>query len=140
MNKEEIAIKLHNAKRIDEYKGDMTSYAIQSIEQGRSNYPVANLINYCRGVHLQLCITDMTTEDSYRATSILDVHKVIKLMMKRYGIDMQGIYQLTGIHYTPPSSFDTQQNLNKKHSAPLSINTLLAVCDALHCDLSFCLN
>ena len=44
MNQEQLADRIKSVKEDVVYSSNLTSYAIQSIESGRSNYPVANLI------------------------------------------------------------------------------------------------
>ena len=130
MNQEQLADRIKSVKEDVVYSSNLTSYAIQSIESGRSNYPVANLITYCNDAHLMLTMVDLATED--------------KLLMKRYKIDQKLVYRKTGVHYTPPKSFIPEDlermksdSDGKKYVAPLSIKTLLAVCDVIHCDLQF---
>lgn len=144
MNQEQLADRIKSVKEGVVYSNNLTSYAIQSIESGRSNYPVANLITYCNDSHLKLTMIDMATEDRFQPLSVLDVHKVLDLLMKRYKIDHKLVYRKTGVHYTPPKSFIPEdlermksEGDGKKYVAPLSIKTLLAVCDVIHCDLQF---
>lgn len=144
MNQEQLADKIKAASEGAAYKGDLTSYAVQSIEMGRSNYPVSNLITYCQDQNLQLVMKDMATEDCFYPDSVLDVHKTLDLLMRRYKIDPKLIYRKTGVHYTPPKSL-IQEDLermmsesdSRKYMIPLSIKTLLAVCDVIYCELSF---
>lgn len=144
MNQEQLADRIKSVKEDVVYSSNLTSYAIQSIESGRSNYPIANLITYCNDAHLMLTMVDMATEDKFHPLSVLDVHKILDLLMKRYKIDHKLVYRKTGVHYTPPKSFIPEDlermksdSDGKKYVAPLSIKTLLAVCDVIHCDLQF---
>lgn len=144
MNQEQIAEKLKAALKGNVYIGNLTTYAIQSIKSGRSNYPVSNLIAYCQDMGLKLVMTDMATEDCFYPNSILGVHKVLDLLMKRYEIDYKFVYRKTAIHYTPPKSLEPEElekirstSNGNKYMTPLSIKTLLAVCEVIHCDLSF---
>lgn len=137
MNQEQVAERLKEAMNGRAYKGSLTSYAVQSIEKGRSNYPVSNLITYCQDSSLKIVMFDLATEDRFYPTSVLEVHKAIGLLMDRYDVDYQLIYRKTAVHYTAPKSFDESELENTKHPAPLSIKTLLAVCDVIHCDLRF---
>lgn len=143
MNLNQITDKLKMALDGAVYKGDLTSYAVKSIESGRSNYPVSNLITYCQGANLKMVMMDMATEDKFFPASILDVHKVLGLLMDRYDVDTKLVYRKTAAHYTPPKSFEAEEvekmrSIGKnKYVTPLSIKTFLAVCEVIHCDLSF---
>lgn len=143
MNQEQIADKLKKASGKTVYKGELTAYAVKSIELGRSNYPVSNLIAYCQGMGLRMIMTDMATEDRFFPASILEVHKILDLLMNRYEVDAKLVYRKTAAHYTPPKSFEAEEvekmrsTGKNKYAAPLSIKTFLAVCEVIHCDLSF---
>lgn len=144
MSQEQIAERLKIALHGAPYSGTLTSYAAKSIEDGRSNYPVSNLITYCSDMNLKMVMFDLTTEDRFFPTSILEVHKVLDLLMRRYNVDYKLVYRKTAVHYTAPKSFDEckleklkADSKNKKSVAPLSIKTLLAVCEVIHCDLLF---
>lgn len=124
------------------YVGDLSPYAVQSIETGRSNYPVQNLLTYLQDMKLRLVMKDMATEDCFEPVTVLDVHKVIRLLMDRYNIDNKLVYRKTGIHYTAPKNIrvDAKECSCKgeddvKYMTSLSIKTLLAVCEVIHCDL-----
>jgi transcriptional regulator with XRE-family HTH domain len=144
MNQEQIAEKLKAISQDKVYKGGLSAYAIQSIKSGRSNYPVSNLIAYCQDLGLKFVMTDLTTEDCFYPISVLDVHKVLDLLMNRYEVDNKLVYRKTAVHYTAPKSL-VEEELEKikatsgtnKYVASLSIKTLLAVCEVIHCDLSF---
>lgn len=127
MTKEQLAARIKGATKDKEYHGELSGYAIASITEGRSSYPVANLISYCNGLDLQFAITDINTDECYDIDDIMDVHNVIKMLMDRYMVDHKLVYRMTAVHYTAP----------KNGQAPLSINTLLAVCSVLHCKLDF---
>lgn len=144
MNQEQIAERLKTVSQGKLYSGNLTSYASKSIEDGRSNYPVSNLITYCKDMNLKMVMFDLTTEDCFYPLSVIDVHKVLDLLMRRYNVDYKLIYRKTAVHYTAPKSFDENtlkkmkdESKGKKSVAPLSIKTLLAVCDVIHCDLLF---
>lgn len=144
MNQEQITERLKEASKGKIYRGSLSTYAAQSIVSGRSNYPVSNLITYCKDLGLELVMKDLTTEDCFSPDSVLEVHKVLNLLMERYEIDSKIVYQKTSVHYTAPKSFAVDEfdkmksNQNGgKYAAPLSINTFLAVCEVIHCDLSF---
>ena len=127
MTKEQLAKKLSVVCGKNVYSGELSDYAIRSIKESRSSYPVSNLIDYCKGMDVRMAITDMATDEAYRVFEIMDVHNVIMMLMERYGIDSQYIYRKTAVHYTAP----------KNGRASLSINTLLAVCSSLHCRIDF---
>lgn len=127
MTKEQLADKLKEIRQGNQYSGKLSGYAVRSIEESRSSYPVSNLIDYCEGTNLQMVMTDMATDESYAVHEIMDIHEVIDMLMKRYGIDSQYVYRKTAIHYTAP----------KNGNASLSVNTLLAVCSSLHCKIDF---
>lgn len=144
MNQEQLSDRIKDATDGIDYTGRLTPYAVQSIELARSNYPVQNLITYCEDMNLKLVMQDLATEDRFFPISVLDTHKVLDLLMRRYKVDHKIVYRRTGVHYTPPKSLD-QEDLERmkdeaeqrKYMAPLSIKTLLAVCEVIHCDLSF---
>lgn len=144
MTQEQVAEKIKAAASDKTYCGGLTPYAVKSIEDGRSNYPVSNLITYCQDMNLKIVMIDLTTEDCFYPTSVLDIHKVLDLLMKRYSVDYKLVYRKTAVHYTAPKSFDEKElekiktkPQGKKYLVPLSIKTLLAVCDVIHCDLRF---
>lgn len=144
MNQEQLAHRIKTTTNGAAYTGSLTPYAVQSIELARSNYPVQNLISFCRDMNLKFVMTDMATEDRFYPESVLDVHKVLDLLMKRYKVDYKLVYRKTGVHYTPPKSLvpEDLERLKeeadgRKYVIPLSIKTLLAVCEVIYCDLTF---
>lgn len=143
MNQEQLADRLKSISGNEPYKGELTQYAVQSILSGRSNYPVANLLTYCKDLNITFVMEDMATEDRFYPTSVLEIHKTLDLLMKRYLIDAKLIYRKTGVHYTSPKSLD-EEDLKRiegesghKYQVSLSIKTLLAVCEVIHCHLIF---
>ena len=143
MNQEQLADSLKSASGESSYNGTLTQYAVQSILSGRSNYPVANMLSYCSDMNISFCMMDKATEDCFYPTTILEVHKTLDLLMKRYLIDPKLVYRKTGVHYTSPKSLN-EEDLKKiqgesgqKYQVSLSIKTLLAVCEVIHCDLYF---
>lgn len=144
MTQEQIAERIKAASHNKKYCGSLTSYAVKSIIEGRSNYPASNLITYCQDMNLKLVMFDLVTEDCFYPKSVLDIHKVLDLLMRRYNVDYKLVYRKTAIHYTAPKSFDEKDlekmksdSNGKKYVAPLSVKTFLAVCDVIHCDLRF---
>lgn len=144
MNQEQLAHRIKNATNGAAYTGSLTPYVVRSIELARSNYPVQNLITFCQDMNLKFVMTDMATDDRFYPESVLDVHKVLNLLMKRYKVDHKLVYRKTGIHYTPPKSFIPEdlerikeEADGRKYVTPLSIKTLLAVCEVIYCDLMF---
>lgn len=133
MNQQELIDILKPCVEGRSYSGCLTPYAIQSIEQNRSNYPVSNLMAYCDGYGLKIVMTDLATEDRFCPKTILDIHKVLGLLMQRYDVDSQLVYRKTAAHYSRPK----EDGSNKKYNTSLSIKTLLAVCEVIHCELSF---
>lgn len=126
MNKERLGIELshkRNGRPID----GLTKYAVKSIEEGRSSYPVVNLLVYCEALSLQMTITDLAMDESYPVDTIQEVHDVLQMLMERWKIDDANIYRKSGVHYTAP----------KGKTGSLSITTLLAMCKVLHCKLDF---
>ena len=77
MNQEQLADRIKEATNGAAYTGSLTSYAVQSIELARSNYPVQNLISFCQDMNLKFVMTDMATEDRFYPESVLDVHKAV---------------------------------------------------------------
>ena len=126
MNKEKLGIELAHIRNGRPVNG-LTNYAIESIEKGRSSYPVANLIVYCEALSLQIIMTDTATDESYPVDDMQEIHDVLQMLMKRWRIDDSCMYRKTGIHYTAP----------KGKTGSLSIVTMLAMCSALHCKLDF---
>ena len=126
MTKEQLAYKL-NGFRKHGYSGKLSGYAVCSIEESRSSYPVSNLIEYCEGINARMVMCDFATDEKFPIESIMDVHEVIRMLMERYNVDSNLIYRQTAIHYTQPKNGRTS----------LSINTLLAVCSSLHCKIDF---
>lgn len=144
MTQEQVAERIKSITHENDYHGNLTRYAVKSIEESRSNYPVSNLIIYCQDMNLKLKMIDLVTEDCFYPASVLDVHKVLDLLMKRYNVDYKLVYRKTAVHYTAPKSFDEKDleqiksnSKERKYVAPLSIKTLLAVCEVIHCDLCF---
>lgn len=126
MNKEKLGIELSHIRNDKPIEG-LTGYAVKSIEEGRSSYPVTNLLIYCEALSLQMVLTDMATDESYPVDNIQEIHDVLQMLMKRWQIDDSCMYRKTGIHYTAP----------KGKTGSLSIVTMLAMCSALHCKLDF---
>lgn len=144
MTQEQIAERIKTAGQEKDYTGSLSSYAVKSIEEGRSNYPASNLITYCQDMGLKLVMHDLVTEDCFHPESVLDIHKVLDILMRRYSVDYKLVYRKTAVHYTAPKSLDAKDlekikanPKGKKYVTPLSIKTLLAVCDVIHCDLRF---
>lgn len=126
------------------YSGGLTQYAVSSIETGRSNYAVSNLLKYCDDMGIRFVLIDSATEERYYPDSVLDIHKIFKMLMERYEIELQDIFKQTGMHYTPPVSYEDDQlefiqsvMATKKSLAPLSVKMLLAVCEMIPCELVF---
>ena len=126
MNKEKLGIELSHIRNGKPIYG-LTNYAIKSIDEGRSSYPVTNLLIYCEALSLQMVLTDMATDESYPVDNIQEIHDVLQMLMKRWQIDDALMYRKTGIHYTAP----------KGKTGSLSIVTMLAMCSVLHCKLDF---
>lgn len=126
MNKEKLGVQLafmRDGKQID----GLTKYAIKSIEEGRSSYPVANLLKYCKSIGRRMVITDMATDESYAIDEIEEVHEVLQWLMDRWKIDEALMYRKTGIHYTA----------QKGNTGSISITTMLSMLSALHAKLDF---
>lgn len=126
MNKEKLGIELSRIRNGRPIKG-LTNYAVKSIEEGRSSYPVTNLLVFCGALSLQMVFTDMAMDESYPVDNIQEIHDVLQMLMKRWQIDDSLMYRKTGIHYTAP----------KGKTGSLSIVTMLAMCKTLHCKLDF---
>lgn len=126
MKKEKLGVELsliRNGKPIE----GLTDYAVKSIEEGRSSYPVTNLLTYCEALSLRMVLTDMATDESYRVDDTQEVHDVLQMLMKRWHINDSCMFRKAGVHYTTPKG--------KKGS--LSIATMLSMCKVLHCKLDF---
>lgn len=126
MNKEKLGIELSHKRNGAQIDG-LTKYAIKSIEEGRSSYPVSNLLVYCGALHLQMAITDLAMDETYPVDTIQEVHEVLQMLMQRWKIDDTDIYRKSGVHYTAP----------KGNTGSLSITTMLEMCKVLHCKLDF---
>ena len=97
MNKEKLGIELSHIRSGKPIPG-LTNYAVKSIEEGRSSYPVTNLLIYCRALSLQVVLTDMATDESYPVDDIQEVHNVLQMLMKRWRIDDTLMYRKTSKH------------------------------------------
>lgn len=126
MNKEKLGIELSH-KRGDNPIIGLSKYAVKSIEEGRSSYPVTNLLLYCKALSMQMAITDLAMDEIYPVDTIQEVHEVLQMLMQRWKIDDVDIYRKSGVHYTAP----------KGNTGSLSITTMLAMCKVLHCKLDF---
>lgn len=126
MNKEKLGIELSRKRNGNPIEG-LTKYAVKSIEEGRSSYPVSNLLIYCESLHLQMAITDLAMDETYPVDTIQEVHEVLQMLMQRWKVDDTDIYRKSGVHYTAP----------KGNTGSLSITTMLAMCKVLHCKLDF---
>lgn len=156
MNKEEFAEILRSkretiAQALKNIRGGreltdcpLTGYVVDSIETGRSSYPVANLLSYCKGLGVQVKINDWATDKDIQVSSVIEVHKVLNMLMERYKVDYKLVYRETGLYYTAPKTFDEEElerartaGKDKKFLAPLSVNTLLGICFVIHSELKF---
>lgn len=126
MNKEKLGEELSHRRGGSPIEG-LSDYTIKSIEEGRSSYPVTNLLIYCEALSLQLTITDLATDEIYPVDTIKEVHEVLQMLMQRWKVDEATIYRKANVHYTAP----------KGNTGSLSINTMLAMCKVLHCKLDF---
>lgn len=126
MNKEKLGIELSHKRNGNPIVG-LTKYAIKSIEEGRSSYPVSNLLVYCRALSMQMTITDLAMDEIYPVDTIQEVHDVLQMLMERWSLDEADIYRKSGVHYTAP----------KGNTGSLSIITMLEMCKVLHCKLDF---
>lgn len=126
MNKEQLGAVLSHLRGGSSVEG-LTKYAVKSIEEGRSSYPVANLMSYCEALSIQMAIKDMATDEIYPVDTVKEVHEVLQMLMKRWQISVSVIYQKANVHYTVP----------KAGKNTLSITTMLAMCKVLHCKLCF---
>lgn len=126
MNKETLGKKLKWMRKGRPVNG-LSKYSIKSIEEGRSSYPVTNLLIYCEALSLQIVMTDMATDENYPIEDIQNIHEILQMLMKRWQITEYSMYRTTGFHYTAP----------KGKTGSISIATLLAMCSVLHCKLDF---
>lgn len=134
MTREQVAERLGQAAPDTPQHSRLSAYAADSVRRGRSNYPVSNLLTYCGDAGIRLVLLDMATLDRFCPATVMDVHRVLDLLMRRYETNRMAVYRIKGVYYTPPKSPGGREG---KYPAPLSIKTLLAVCDAVHCDLLF---
>lgn len=162
MNAEQVAQKLTKATESRSYNGSLSKYALQSIKSGKVIYSAANLLAFCEGYGLKMAMVDRATLQRFYPTSVLEIHNTLKYLMERYEIDCNLVYRKTAVHYTPCKA-STQDELDrmteeanakraeavkeakkskkrlkeKAYLAPLSIKSLLAVCEVIACDLEF---
>lgn len=125
MTREEIGRELARMRNGKSIGYALSGYAVKSIEESRSSYPVSNLLTLCQALNAQFYLKDTNTDERYPVDTIEDCHKVIKFLMDRYETDEKMVYRITGTHYTPP----------KGVQCPLSINTLFDICKVLKCDV-----
>lgn len=126
MNKETLGMKLKWMRKGRPVNG-LSKYSVKSIEEGRSSYPVTNLLIYCEALSLQMVMTDMATDESYPIEDVQSIHEILQMLMKRWQITEYSMYRTTHLHYTAP----------KGKTGSISIVTLLAMCSVLHCKLDF---
>lgn len=136
MTPQDIGIKLKEFTEGKDVQFDMSSFSVRSIENGDRNFSLNNLLAYCDYGGIQMSITDLNTEESWDVYSVFEIHKVLKLLMDRYNVDNKLVYRKTAMHYTPPKSFEGE-DMNDRFRFALSIKTLLAVCEVIHCKLDF---
>lgn len=144
MTKEQIAAGIRRAMAGREYSGTLSPHVKRSIEEAASNYPAANLMAYLEDAGVRLVMTDRATGDDFRPSSVTEIHLVIGLLMERWNINWRKLYRLTGVYYSQPKDLPIAE-YERSGRCPdgledftlLSINTLLAVCEAIGCDLDF---
>lgn len=162
MNAEQVAQKLIKASENRPYKGTLSKFALQSIKSGKVVYSAANLLAFCEGYGLKMAMVDQATLQRFYPNSVLEIHNTLKYLMERYEVDCNLVYRKTAVHYTPCKA-STQEELDrlteeaqikkaesakevkkskkkpkdKAYLAPLSIKSLLAVCEVISCDLEF---
>lgn len=110
----------------------LTTHAVKSIENASCNYSVKSLFRYCFGKGIKIELEDLATEDRYYPVNTMALHRTLLLLMKRYDVDRKRIYRQTGRYYTPPKDL-----YEKDEVSALSVQTLLAVCDVIHCEIRF---
>lgn len=108
----------------------LSAHIQKAITGGQYNYSVPNLLLYCEERGIKLEIVDLATEDCFIVSQIADVHRVVLLLMDRYNSSPEMVYRKTGIHYSAPKVID-----GSKSNKSLSIKTLLAICNTIHCTL-----
>ena len=133
MNKVELGVKLANMRNGQSIEG-LTDYAVKSIEEARSSYPVANMLMYCNRLHIVVVLKDTATMECYPVENTSEVHDVLQMLMQRWQIDDTMMFRKTGIHYTAPKSKADAER------GSLSIDTMLAMCKTLRCELNFVQN
>lgn len=133
---EVLTERLNGALRGREYEGELSQYVRRSIVQGTSNYGVKNLIEFCNGAGLTFTMTDMATEEVFELDTVAKAHQTIDKLMKRYDVDCMLVYRKTACYYTLPRKKDGKGE-ERKYPESLSVKTLVAVCQVIHCELRF---
>lgn len=118
-----------------EYSGDLSRYAIQSIREGRSNYNVVNLLDFCANSGREMYLIDRATEDAFKVSALRDIHQILSMLMKRYCITRRELCLKSKINYLMPNAEDLKIG-GAVCDIPISIKTLLAVCEAAHCEIA----
>ena len=140
MTEKQIAERLLEAIKGKTVYFSLSRNAVASIENGRNNYPVSRLLSYCNDTKLAMVMKDMATEESYTVHTVLEISRLLKMLMHRYKVGRCEILHKTGVCYTAPNLEDTDGRRCRKggrHYLSLTIRTLLAVCETIHCDILF---
>ena len=128
MNRIELGKKLAAIRNGAEIDGEeLSAYAVQSIETGRSSYAVTNLFIYTDAIQCSVYVWDYNIDEHYRVGSVSDCHEVIEMLMRTRGFSTSDLNTRIGVRYTRP----------KDGQALLSIDTLLAILSFFHCSLQF---
>ena len=105
---------------------NLSSYVIQTILNGESNYSVSNLLDYLHACNRQLEIKDVMDE-SYIIKDVHEAHDTILLLVDKYKVKISHMNEAMGVIYTPASE-------GKTH---LSIKTFIAILNYFKCSISF---
>lgn len=129
MDRSEIGYILSELRANAPLSGKLGKYAIISIESGRTSYPVANMIIYCKDYSIKIEIVDRIRSERHEIREVDDVHRLIRFMIKDRKINMASLNRAINRNYTSKDKTGS--------GIPISINMLLIILDYFKCDLKF---
>ena len=126
MNRFELGQKLKKLRGTKMLSNSVISAnVIDSIENGKASYSVKKLLLYCGIAGISPAIYITLLDETRPIITVLDFHKAIARMLDIYNETPHSLYNKISINYTVPNA----------KASPLSIDTLLAICD--YCDSEF---